>query len=71
MASFARRVQSVGLAALAVVAMVGMPLVLAADPQPLTLEQRIEYQRRIERIRWTHRIENVSGQHQPFRALHS
>ena len=38
---------------------------LADAPQPLTFEQRLECQRRIERVRWQHRT-SVAGHHRAF-----
>ena len=48
-----------------IVALLGASLTLA-DTRPLTFAERVLYQRRIERIRYTHRLESVPGPHPSF-----
>ena len=66
MSSFANLVRTVGAAVVAGIPFGLASVALADAPQPLTFAQRVECQRRIERIRWMHRTESVAGQHRPF-----
>jgi len=60
------RLRTAALASCAgVVAVLAASLALA-DRQPLSFAERVEYQRRIERIRSTHRFDPVPGPHPSF-----